>query len=209
MQSNTPAILRIGVFFVPLAPVEDTEVIVSTIAEHLHFAFGGSEPPQAQLRQYLSEKNLLIVVDNFEHLASGADIIGDILSNASNVTIIITSRERLRLRGEHLYEIDHMILPPKGASDEQLAEYPATELFLQSAHRVAPDFEITATNTPYVCKIINLVYGLPLGIELAAGWLEMLSVPEGDCGRNRTEYRFPRNRLARCPRTSSQFTRGL
>lgn len=167
-----------GVFHVPLAPLDSTDRLVATIAEHINFTFGGTDTPYNELLNYLSEKNILLLLDNFEHLIEGANLVSDILQSASNATILVTSRERLRLRGEHVFEVDGMILPRRNASIEQLLTYPATELFLQSAHRVLPDFEIDNENVTDVANVIRLVQGFPLGIELAAAWLEMLPIDE-------------------------------
>lgn len=167
-----------GVFYVPLAPLDSAEHLITTIADNINFTFGGSDNPQEELLNYLAEKQMLLVLDNFEHLIEGADVIVDMLKNSPNLTILITSRERLRLRGEHYFEVEGMILPRRNVTLEQLHTYPATELFLQSAHRVMPDLEIDDDNVANVAQIIRLVQGFPLGIELAAAWLEMLPIDE-------------------------------
>lgn len=167
-----------GVYFVGLAPLENPENLVTTIADHIDFTFAGSNDTTGELISYLAEKQMLLILDNFEHLIDKADLVGDILSVAPKLTLLVTSRERLRLRGEHLFEVDGMILPPVHTLPAQLGNYPATDLFLQSAHRVMLDFEIDEENAPSVIQIIRLVQGLPLGIELAAAWLEMLPIDE-------------------------------
>lgn len=167
-----------GVFYVPLAPLKNHEHLVATIADNINFTFGGSDDPEKELLNYLAEKNMLLVMDNFEHLIQGANLLSDILKNAPNLTILVTSRERLRLRGEHIFEVEGMILPRSNSTAEQLQTYPATELFMQSAHRVMPNFEIDDENAEDVARVIRLVQGFPLGIELAAAWLEMLPIEE-------------------------------
>jgi len=167
-----------GVFYVPLAPVTTSDHIVTTIADNINFTFGGTGSPEDELLNYLAEKRMLLVLDNFEHLSDGADLLGNMITNAPNLTILVTSRERLRLRGEHIFEVEGMILPRVNSDVEHLLAYPATKLFLQSAHRVAPDFEIDDENCADVVQVIRLVQGLPLGIELAAAWIEMLPVEE-------------------------------
>lgn len=167
-----------GVFYVPLAPLNTHDRLVPTIAEHINFTFGGSDDMHGELLNYLAEKQMLLILDNFEHLMDGADFVSEILKVGQDMTVLITSRERLRLRGEHVSEVDGMILPRKNASVEQLSNYPATELFLQSAHRVMPDFEIDDDNVTDVANVLRLVHGFPLGIELAAAWLEMLPIDE-------------------------------
>lgn len=167
-----------GVFYVPLAPLTTTDHIVSTIADNIKFTFGGTDDPTLELMNYLAEKQMLLVLDNFEHLSAGADLLGDLIASSPKLTILVTSRERLRLRGEHIFEVEGMILPRAQVSAEKLLEYPATQLFLQSAHRVAPDFAIDDENSHDVSHVIRLVQGLPLGIELAAAWIEMLPIEE-------------------------------
>jgi serine/threonine protein kinase/predicted ATPase len=167
-----------GAYFVPLAPLENVDLLVSTIADHINFTFAGADGHQGQLVNYLSEKTLLLVLDNFEHLLDGVDVIAEILQHAPFVQIMVTSRALLRLRNEHSYEITGMILPEDTVSIDQLQEYPAIKLFLQSAHRVMPDFVVDEHSAPHVVQIIGQVQGLPLGIELAAAWLEMLSGEE-------------------------------
>ena len=167
-----------GVFYVPLAPLNNLDHIVTTIADHIDFTFGGSDDPQKELLNYLAEKTMLLVLDNFEHLIQGANLLSDILKSSPNVTIVVTSRERLRLRGEHPFEVEGMILPRSNATANLLQTYPSAELFLQSAHRVMPNFELDDDNAEDVGRVIRLVQGFPLGIELAAAWLEMLPIEE-------------------------------
>jgi serine/threonine protein kinase/tetratricopeptide (TPR) repeat protein len=167
-----------GVYYVPLAPLKGDEHLVTTIADNINFTFGGLDDPKNELLNYLAEKRMLLLLDNFEHLIQGANLLSDILLSAPDLTILVTSRERLRLRGEHIFEVEGMILPRSNATAELLQTYPATELFLQSAHRVMPNFGIDDDNSADVARVIRLVQGFPLGIELAAAWLEMLPIEE-------------------------------
>jgi serine/threonine protein kinase len=168
-----------GVYFVPFAPIEKAEYILPTIAEAIQFTYGTNDGKQ-DLVNYLCEKKMLLVFDNFEHLANEAGLVSDIVQAAPNVTIIVTSRERLRLRGEQVYEVDGMNLPTKkDETPEKLSELPAVKLFTLSARRVMPDFELDSKETVQdVAQVIRLVGGLPLGIELAATWLEALPLSE-------------------------------
>lgn len=168
-----------GVYLIPLAPLEKGEHLIPTIAENLDFTFGSADV-KGDLLNYLHEKRMLLIFDNFEHLSDHAQILSDIQKAAPNVLIVATSRERLRLRGEQIYEISGMILPDKrDETPDNLVNYPAAQLFLQSAHRVAPDFEIDDDETAHdLAEVIRLVGGLPLGIELAAAWLDSLPIDE-------------------------------
>lgn len=167
-----------GVFFIPLAPLEDATLLIPTIADHIDFTFGGADNHEEQLISYLGEKQILLVIDNFEHLIDQANVINNILQGAPRLNLIVTSRERLRLRNEHVFEMRGMIAPQPGELPAALREYPSVKLFCQSAYRVMPDFEVDEVTAPHVAQICNQVQGLPLGIELAAAWLEMLTVQE-------------------------------
>ncbi|NDJ75579.1 MAG: protein kinase [Chloroflexi bacterium] len=166
-----------GVFYIPLAPVSDPQFIVSTVAENLGFTFGGSADPKNELMDYLREKALLLVLDNFEHLIDDAAIIVDILQAAPQVNVVVISRERLRLRGEQVYDVQGMILPTSQTPDE-ISTFPAVQLFMQHAQRSRPEFALDGDTAPQVAHICWLVEGMPLGIELAAAWLEMLPIEE-------------------------------
>lgn len=100
-----------GTYFVSLASVSEVEFIVPTIAEVLHFTLYGSTDPKDQLLDYLSQKQLLLIVDNFEHLLDGVDLLSNILSQAPGVTLLATSRERLHLQEEWSYEVQGMAYP--------------------------------------------------------------------------------------------------
>ncbi len=168
-----------GVFFVPLASVERSEMVPMKIAEAIGFQFSGSDDPMAEMMAFIRDKNALIITDNMEHLVSGADELARNMERAPYFKVLATSRERLRLRGEYVYEVDGMIIPPSTVkTPDDLLEYPAARLFMSSAERVAPGFELDAETAPHVTRVIQLVQGIPLGVELAAGWLEMLPVDE-------------------------------
>lgn len=167
-----------GVFFVGLACIGGETQILPAIAEALEFTFATSDQ-KAELSHYLSEKHTLIILDNFEQLTSGSQLIADLLQNASHLRFMITSRERLRLRSETIYEVPNLSLPDRRERNPKaLAETTPGRLFIQSAHRVLPDFAITPENAEAVNAILRLTAGLPLAIELAAAWLDMLSVDE-------------------------------
>jgi predicted ATPase/Tfp pilus assembly protein PilF/predicted Ser/Thr protein kinase len=166
-----------GVYFVPLAPHDSPDLIVPALAEALKFSFYGAESPRDQILNFLREKQLLLVMDNFEHLTSGASLIADILQAAPGIKVIASSRERLRLQSEWVYEVYGMKCPEAVISDD-MNDYSAVKLFLQSARRVQPGFELNDGNCQDIGKITRMVEGLPLGIELAAAWLETLSPSE-------------------------------
>ncbi len=166
-----------GVFFVSLAPLQSLEAVVPTVAEALDFAFYEGGEPRQQLLDYLQHKAKLIVMDNFEHLLDGVDLVSDIMRTAPHVKVLSTSRARLKVQGEHLFHLAGMDFPDWETPEDAL-DYSAVKLFLQSARRVRPGFELAAADLKYVARICRLVQGMPLGILLAAAWLEMLTPVE-------------------------------
>jgi len=157
-----------GSFFVSLAPIRSVAHIVQAVAEAVNFPLPTHEEPKHQLLRYLRKKNLLLVMDNFEHLMDGAGIVSEILQNTSAVKVLATSRERLNLKSETVLSIAGM--------DE--ANNDAIALFLQSGDKVRPGFEPSPDELSKIENIRQFVGGMPLAIELAASWLHVLSVNE-------------------------------
>ncbi|UCH24388.1 MAG: tetratricopeptide repeat protein [Trueperaceae bacterium] len=167
-----------GVTFVELAPLGDGADIVAAIAEAAgyHFQQSGRSQKQ-QVKDYLANKEILLILDNFEHLLDGANIVTELLSSAPRLKILVTSRQRIDQAGETLFNLHGMSLPASG-SHEEAAQAPAVELFRQYARRVRPDFELTAENLHHVVEICRLLQGMPLGILLAAQWVTILTSNE-------------------------------
>ena len=157
-----------GCFFVSLAPIHSVEHIVQAVAEAVYFPIPTNEDPKLQLIRYLQKKNLLLVMDNFEHLMDGAGIVGEILEHTAGVKILVTSRERLNLKSETVFSIAGMIETNKDA----------VSLFLQGASKMQPDFDPSSNELIQIDNICRFVGGMPLAIELAASWLHVLSVSE-------------------------------
>ncbi|HLY25105.1 MAG TPA: protein kinase, partial [Aggregatilineales bacterium] len=170
-----------GVYFVGLAPLNSPDLIVSTVAQAVGFQFssgqGETRDPQQQLLDYLREKTMLLVVDNFEHILDGASLVAEILEAAQGLKILVTSRERLNMHGETLFRLEGLDFPAWKQPEDAL-EYSAVKLFLQSARRIQPGFQIEAGDLSDLARICRQVEGLPLGIVLAAGWIEALSLKE-------------------------------
>ena len=166
-----------GVYFVPLAHVTAIEYVAPTIADILGFTFHGPSDVHKQLFDYLHEKSLLLVLDNFEHLLVAGQLLSDLLQNAPGARVLVTSRGRLNVHGEWVFEVQGLPVPPLDQHDE-LETYSAVALFLQSARRVAPGFSLAECNQADVARICQLLDGMPLGIELAATWIRVLSCSE-------------------------------
>jgi DNA-binding CsgD family transcriptional regulator len=168
---------RDGIFFVPLAPISLVEHLIQTIAEAVKFPLATHEDPQHQLLRYLKKRQLLLVMDNFEHLLDGVGIVSDILPAAPGVKVLATSRERLNLQSETTLIVGGMSLS-SGVSSEQKGSNDAITLFIQSARKVCPGFDPSPDELDQIANICQIVQGMPLAIELAAAWLQILTVDE-------------------------------
>jgi predicted ATPase/transcriptional regulator with XRE-family HTH domain len=166
-----------GTWFVPLAPLRSSEFLIPTIAEALNFRFQGLVKPRDQLLGYLRDKGALLILDNVEHLLDGIELFTEILESSPQVKLLVTSRERLNLRSEWVFEIQGLPVPPI-EQVEHFEEYSSVALFLQSAQRIQSGFVLRDEELPWVARICQLLEGMPLGIELAAGWLSLLTCQE-------------------------------
>jgi predicted ATPase/DNA-binding SARP family transcriptional activator len=172
-----------GAYFVPLARISSPEFLVPTIGEATGSSLPGEADPKRQLLNYLRQKEMLLVLDNFEHLlstpggnGSGRDLVLEMVRAAPQLKLLVTSRERLNLQSEWLLTLQGLPYPPAEAAfgDET---FEAVELFVQGAHRVRPDFDLSAERSE-VGRICRLLDGMPLGIELAATWVSMVPCAE-------------------------------
>ena len=166
-----------GCFFVALAPLRSVEHLIQTIAEGVKFPLATHEDPQRQLHRYLRRKQLLLVMDNFEHLLDGAGIVSEILQAAPAVKILATSRERLNLQSETILVVGGMDIPGQVESEDPL-NFDAVSLFVQSARKVRPGYDPSLEELGQIAEICQIVQGMPLAIELAAAWLHILNVDE-------------------------------
>ncbi len=175
---------RDGAHFVPLAPLSSSEYILSTIAKSLRFNVRESpDSLLAQMGAYLRPKEILLVLDNFDHLitAQSVEELIKLLENAPRLKLLVTSRARLALNSETVYPVKGMRFPeldPIRMDPQEMEKYSALQLFLQSARRVRPDFHLSIENFNSVIRICKAVQGMPLGIELATAWMELLSLEE-------------------------------
>jgi predicted ATPase/class 3 adenylate cyclase/Tfp pilus assembly protein PilF len=166
-----------GAYFIPLASLPSADYLVSVVAETLKLTFHTREDPEAQLLRYLHEREMLLVLDNFEHLLEGADLLVSILQEAPKIKLLTTSRERLNLRGELIYEIQGMKVPTAARGDGA-ESHDVVQLFFSCAHRADPRFTLIEKELPHVVHICRLVGGMPLGVELAAAWVRLLPLEE-------------------------------
>ncbi len=166
-----------GVYLVSLASVNSPAFILPALAGALGFSFYSSTNPRNQLLNYLSEQQMLLVLDNLEHLLEGVELVADILRRAPGLKLLATSRERLNLLGEWVFEVQGLAVPPANQV-EGVEECSAVALFVQSARRAKAGFALRAAEGPVAARICRLVEGMPLAIELAASWVRVLSCQE-------------------------------
>ena len=166
-----------GACFVSLVGVSAPEFIVPAIAEALGFILAGQSDSKVQLLNFLHEKQILIVLDNFEHLLDGTEILGEILQQAQGVRLLVTSRELLHLQAEWMLEV-HGLSVPQSIQAGELESSSSAMLFLQRARQARVGFTLTNTERVALLRICQLVQGLPLAIELAAAWVRTLSCRE-------------------------------
>ena len=167
-----------GAAFVALAPHTSADALAPAIAEALGCPLSRPTDAQAQLLEHLRERQLLLVLDNLEHIVDGAAApIAEIVQSAPGVKLLVTSRERLRLQGEWLIDVGGLPVPA-GESARAIEASGAVALFLRQARQARPGFQPTGDDLRQIARICRLVEGLPLGIEMAAAWTRMLSCAE-------------------------------
>src|SRR5262249_29287480 len=174
-----------GVYFVDLAPICDPSLVVSTIAQTLGVYDMGGQSIKDRLINYLREKHLLLLLDNFEQVVAAAPVVTDLLTSCPRLRVLVTSREVLRVRGEHEVAVPPLALPPSAVgtfehsnvptSNAEITQYAAVALFIERARDVQPDFAVTTTSAPAVAEICHRLDGLPLAIELAAARIRLFS----------------------------------
>jgi predicted ATPase/transcriptional regulator with XRE-family HTH domain len=173
-----------GVWFVDLAPISDPDLVVTTIAQTLGVS-AASERATDQLKAALRQKQLLLVLDNYEQVLAAAPLVAELLAAAPGLTVLVTSRVVLHLSGEHEYAVPPLALPPTdyrpSATDhpgshvgaETIGRYAAIQLFIARAQAAKANFAVTDTNAPAIAKICQRLDGLPLAIELAAARIKL------------------------------------
>jgi len=165
-----------GVYFVPLQSVAAPEFIGPAVAQAIGFSFYGSDDPREQLFDYLRDRQMLLVVDNVEHLLPGGELLAELLARAPDVKLLVTSREVLGLREEWVRPVRGLAFPP-GEGAAPAGSYSAVQLFAERARQVNASFSLER-EAGCAAEISRLVEGMPLAIELAAAWLRALPCAE-------------------------------
>jgi serine/threonine protein kinase/tetratricopeptide (TPR) repeat protein len=166
-----------GVFFVPLASLNRPELLPGAIASAIGFRFAAGSDQRAQLINYMREKAMLLVIDSADRALSSISLISEMLHAAPKLKVLTTSRARLNLMGETVYTLEGLWIE-ENAAPERIAETSAYKLFVASARRARPGFEPNPRDSRHIARIVRFVGGLPLGIELAAAWVNQLTIEE-------------------------------
>src|SRR3989440_3025394 len=166
-----------GVYFVPLASVQDPELVPSAIAQALAISITGSRRPIEALLDHLRDKRTLLVLDNFEQLLPAATVTTELLEASPGLRVLVSSRAVLRIYGEQEFPVPPLALPDLKALPDlaTLSQFEAVRLFIERAVAVKPDFQATNDNAPAIAGIGERVDGLPLAIELAAARVKLFS----------------------------------
>lgn len=167
--ANAISRFRHGAYFVPLEDIGSGSMIPGRIASSMSFMFSGAEEEEAQLSRFLCDRETLIVADNFEHLSGESALLSRLLARSPGLRFLVTSRHRLNLREERLYELAGLDLPLPDGSD--LEQRDASALLLASARRTLPGYEPAAGDRAAIASLCRLLDGNPLAIELAASWI--------------------------------------
>ncbi len=166
---------RDGVFFVDLAPETDADAAYEAIARVLTIPVAGGGHPLEVLKSRLRDQHTLLVLDNFEQVTEAAAGVAEVIQSCPGVKVLVTSREALRVRAEHIFPVPPLSLPNPSWPVEQIAATEAVQLFVERARTVKPDFGLSSESAPTVAEICLRLDGLPLAIELAAARLNVFT----------------------------------
>jgi len=165
-----------GIFFISLASVAEPDLVVLVIAQTLGLGVAGERPLFVRLQEFLAEKRVLLLLDNFEQVLPAALYIVGLLTNCRQAKALVTSRSVLQVRGEHEFPVPPLVLPDakQRESVEQVMQYPSVTLFIQRAMAIKPTFQLNDANIYIIAKLCIRLEGLPLAIELAAAHIKLL-----------------------------------
>ncbi len=172
--------VRDGIYFVDLTEADDAPGALREIARTLGLAVRAGADLRAAVAEQIDDRDLLVVLDNFEQVMAAADDVAELLRLCPHLRVIVTSRESLRVRGEQLIEVTPLSFPdgPHHPSAADLARFEAVRLFVERASEARSDFSLTDDNAALVADVCARLDGLPLAIELAAARLRLFSLEE-------------------------------
>jgi predicted ATPase len=167
-----------GAYFIDLAPIREPAAVLAAIARTVALRETSDRPLIDEIKEQLRTRTMLLLLDNFEQVTSAAPMMGELLQDCPHLKLLVTSREALHLRGEHVHPVPPLGLPGgdlKQQTIEQLTQYEAVRLFIERVLAVKPNFVVTNENAPAVAEICFRLDGLPLAIELAAARIRLFS----------------------------------
>ena len=171
-----------GIFFIALAPLDDPKLVAATISQTLRFEGRGKSSDIDLLKDGIADKQMLLVLDNFEHLLEATPIVPELLIACPHLKILVTSREALRVPGEWIYPVSPLTVPqPSQAKEIGLTaghDFSALSLFAERARGAHPDFKLNPENADVIAAICARLDGLPLAIELIAARIRLMSPKE-------------------------------
>ncbi|HEY7735844.1 MAG TPA: adenylate/guanylate cyclase domain-containing protein [Candidatus Limnocylindrales bacterium] len=188
-----------GVWFVAMEPVRDPDLVASRIASTVGLVESANRGAREVLAEWLTDRRVLLVLDNFEQVIEAGPLVADLLRSAPDLVVVVTSRAPLRVSGEQEYgvpglpvpldllamsDLERLNLPAseRGLAADAISQYEAVRLFIARAVAVRPDFHVTNENAPAVAAICARLHGMPLAIELAAARIRLLG-PEAILAR--------------------------
>ena len=177
LASQQASHYRDGVFVASLSTLQSPAHLTMALADVLQLAFYGREAPETQLLNYLSDKQMLLILDNFEHLMDAGSFVIEMLHAAPELRMIVTSQARLQLQAEWIFDVGGMSIP-SGHLNGSTLDSDAVRLFVARASQIRADFALTDQLKAPIVRICRLVHGIPLGIELAAAWARDFSCAE-------------------------------
>jgi predicted ATPase/DNA-binding SARP family transcriptional activator len=166
-----------GTWFVPLAGIDTPAMLPHAIADALSLTLDGRDEALTQLAATLRERELLLVLDNFEHLLDGAPLLAQLLGQMPDARLLVTSRERLQLRNEWVVEVTGLSVP-MGDDNPDIEVSGAVQLFAQCARRADSTWRVRPEDRDSIVRLCRVLEGMPLGLELAASWVPLLSCRE-------------------------------
>jgi len=166
-----------GVYLVDLAPIREPMLVISQIATTLEVKEMGSQPLLTTLKEYLGDRQMLLLLDNFEQVLDAAPLVAELRAATARLKLVVTSRENLHLRGEQEVAVQPLALPDPAdlPALDQLSQYAAIALFMARTQASQPNFQLTSANASAIAQICARLDGLPLAIELAAARLKLFA----------------------------------
>lgn len=168
---------RDSIAFVSLASLRHASDIPDAVASSLALELSGGSSVEAEVLGYIKKKHLLLLFDSFEHLPEGATFVTQVLEQAPDCKLLVTSRALLGIGNEVIYDVNGLTLPTS-QDDSNIEAYDAVQLFLRTARRVRSDFSLSKADYPALFELCQSLAGMPLALELAANWVRLFNLPK-------------------------------